>query len=226
MFSTDHKPLTHALRATPNHYSPREIRHLDFISQFTSDIRHVKGEANVVTDALSRIDINALTSSSFRGSLPVDFEAVARQQRDCEELTAMTSNPESTSLKLESVPIADSSETIICDTSSGRLRPFIPHEYRRAVFDAVHALAHPGTRATQRLLGVRFVLARYEQRCTHMGSIMHTMPTFKSSSSYREPNRHFRRTRCPLQSCPHRPRRAPPTVRRFFVPLHVCGPLH
>ncbi|BHF62670.1 hypothetical protein SprV_0200565500 [Sparganum proliferum] len=59
---TDHKPLTYALKAKPDRYSPREFRHLDYISQFTSDIRYVRGSDNVVADALSRPDINTRTS--------------------------------------------------------------------------------------------------------------------------------------------------------------------
>ena len=39
---TDHKPLTYASNTRPNHHSPRQIRYLDFITQFTSDIRFVK----------------------------------------------------------------------------------------------------------------------------------------------------------------------------------------
>ena len=34
--------------------SPRQTRHLSFIAEFSSDIRHVSGAANVVVDALSR----------------------------------------------------------------------------------------------------------------------------------------------------------------------------
>ncbi|BHF61838.1 hypothetical protein SprV_0100481700 [Sparganum proliferum] len=59
---TDHKPLTYALKAKPDRYSPREVRHLDYISQFTADIRYVRGSDNIVADALSRPDINTLTS--------------------------------------------------------------------------------------------------------------------------------------------------------------------
>lgn len=33
---TDHKPLTYALSACADRYSPRQVRHLDFIAQFTS----------------------------------------------------------------------------------------------------------------------------------------------------------------------------------------------
>ena len=43
---TDHKPLTYSLKSKPDRHSPRQIRHLDFISQFTSDIRHVTGKGN------------------------------------------------------------------------------------------------------------------------------------------------------------------------------------
>ena len=52
---TDHKPLTYALHKSITFHSPREIRHLDFISQFTTDIRHVNLKENTVADALSRI---------------------------------------------------------------------------------------------------------------------------------------------------------------------------
>ena len=48
---TDHKPLTF------DKYTPRQTRHLDFISQFTADIRHVHGYANPVADALSRATV-------------------------------------------------------------------------------------------------------------------------------------------------------------------------
>ena len=34
--------------------SPRQTHHLSFIAEFSSDIRHVSGAANVVADALSR----------------------------------------------------------------------------------------------------------------------------------------------------------------------------
>ena len=59
---TDHKPLTSALNTRSDRYSPRQARHLYYISQFTSTIRHVQGMDNVVADidALSRIETNAL----------------------------------------------------------------------------------------------------------------------------------------------------------------------
>ena len=48
---TDHKPLTFALNSRPDRHSPRQARHLDYIAQFTLDVRHVKGTVNAPADA-------------------------------------------------------------------------------------------------------------------------------------------------------------------------------
>jgi len=51
---TDHKPLVAAMtRVTPPH-SARQQRHLAYVSEFTTDLKHTPGTANVVADALSR----------------------------------------------------------------------------------------------------------------------------------------------------------------------------
>ena len=56
---TDHKPLMYALATPSARHTPRQIRRLDYISQFTTDIRHVSGADNPAADALSRIGANA-----------------------------------------------------------------------------------------------------------------------------------------------------------------------
>ncbi|GFV34264.1 retrovirus-related Pol polyprotein from transposon 17.6 [Trichonephila clavipes] len=55
IFYTDHKPLTFAFNQKLDEASSRQLRHLDFISQFITDIRYVPGIDNVPTDAFSRI---------------------------------------------------------------------------------------------------------------------------------------------------------------------------
>ena len=152
---TDHKPLTHAISSHSNQHSPRQIRHLDFISQFTGDIRYISGTENPVADALSRIELNAFQD---KWSQVIDFEAIAKAQQGDSELTNLQSSQ--TSLKLEAVPIPGSNTTIICDTSTKTLRPFVPLQFRRSIFDALHALSHPGIRATQRLITTRYVWPR------------------------------------------------------------------
>ncbi|GFU73901.1 hypothetical protein TNCV_555291 [Trichonephila clavipes] len=58
---TDQKPLTYAFQQHSEKCSPRQLRHLDFISQFSTDIRYTKGSDNTVADALSRIEIDEIS---------------------------------------------------------------------------------------------------------------------------------------------------------------------
>ena len=59
---TDHKPLTYSLSSTSDRYTPRQVRHLDYISQFTTNIAHITGSENPVADALSRMETNAVSN--------------------------------------------------------------------------------------------------------------------------------------------------------------------
>ncbi|UYV65211.1 hypothetical protein LAZ67_3003616 [Cordylochernes scorpioides] len=52
----NHKPLTYAF-TSKSERSPRQERHLNYLSQFSMDIRYVKGSENIVADTLSRIEI-------------------------------------------------------------------------------------------------------------------------------------------------------------------------
>ena len=150
---TDHKPLIHAFNAKPDRHSPREIRQLDFISQFTTDLRHVKGQDNVVADTLSRPDISTVSTDT-----QIDFAELAAAQETDAELQEFLKPGNKTSLVLEKVPLLTTDGgSIVCDVSHGLARPFVPKVHRRAVFNAIHGLAHPGVRATQRAITARFV---------------------------------------------------------------------
>jgi len=148
---TDHKPLTYALAARPDRHSPRQIRHLDFISQFTSDLRHVKGSENTAADALSRIEVSALQPGPV---MTIDFQAMATAQMGDPALGHLQEN---TSLDLKLVPLPFAEVTLMCDMSTGTPRPWVPHAFRRPVFDSLHGLSHPGIRATQKLVTARYV---------------------------------------------------------------------
>nr|VZI32676.1 unnamed protein product [Spirometra erinaceieuropaei] len=117
---TDHKPLTYALKAKLDRYSPREVRHLDYISQLTADIRHVRGSDNVVADALSRPNINTLTSD-------FDLTKLADLQTADESIADFRT---STALQLRDAPLPASPGTILCDWSTGTPRPVVPLSYR------------------------------------------------------------------------------------------------
>ena len=147
---TDHKPLTFALQSNHNH-SPRQLRHLEFISQFTNDIRHIKGTDNSVADALSRVETNAIHTTQTPA---IDFKDIATEQQTDSELAQLRGT---SSLKLEAVPIPCTDSTILCDVSTGVPRPYVPCKFRRNVFDSLHSLGHPSIRATQKLITERYV---------------------------------------------------------------------
>jgi cleavage and polyadenylation specificity factor subunit 1 len=147
---TDHKPLTFAIATQSQHHSPRQVRHLDFITQFTSDIRHVPGAANAAADTLSRMDVDAIHLPS---TSPIDFHSLAEAQHVDVSLNDAAPN----SLVLRQVPIPMSDVTLLCDTSTGVPRPYVPPPFRRRVFEILHSLSHPGIRATQKLITARYI---------------------------------------------------------------------
>ena len=155
---TDHKPLTYALNSRSDRYSPRQARHLDYISQFTSAIRHVHGMDNVVADALSRIETNALLT----GQPPeIDFPAMAISQATNSQIQDLRSSPTST-LVTETVPLANSPHHLYCDTSTGTQRPIVPLSWCRTVFDSLHGLSHLVSPCHSKTDHISLCLARYQ----------------------------------------------------------------
>ena len=143
---TDHKPLTFAF-ASAAERSPRQTRHMSFISEFSTNVLHVSGKDNIVADALSRPDISAI-------SLPtIDYRQLAADQATSEEIAAYKTTI--TGLRFDNVQFDGC--TVLYDVSLGKPRPVVPREWTKRVFDAVHSLAHAGCRPTQRAISSRFV---------------------------------------------------------------------
>ena len=53
----------YSLSSTSDCYTPQQVRHLDYISQFTTNIIHINSSENTVEDALSCMETNAVTIS-------------------------------------------------------------------------------------------------------------------------------------------------------------------
>nr|VZI09926.1 unnamed protein product [Spirometra erinaceieuropaei] len=145
---TDHEPLTFAMHSHSDKLSPREIRHLDYISQFTSDVRHIDESRNEVADALSRPSI-----AHLQLSLGIDLTEMAAEQcrvgPSCDE--------DVSGLQLQELPLTTGNGTILCDLSTPSHRPFVPPSLRRKAFSSLHNLSHPRSRATDKLVSYRFV---------------------------------------------------------------------
>ncbi len=75
---TDHKPLTSAMSSHSSQYKEREIRQLDFLSPFDLKFRRIRG-ADVMADALSRIEINNLEFPIPSTSNPANANPVTTQ---------------------------------------------------------------------------------------------------------------------------------------------------
>lgn len=146
---TDHKPLVYAFQQQSSKASPRQQRQLDFIGQFTTNIEYVAGQDNIVADAFSRvqaIDMPVIISTQ---------ELDEGQATDTELKNILDSN--SMSLQLKRLRIDDSDAVVYCDVTNADVRPYIPQQLRRRVFNTTHGLSHPSGCATRRIIAQRFV---------------------------------------------------------------------
>lgn len=145
---TDHKPLIFAFQQKPEKASPRQYRQLQFISQFSTNITHIKGEDNIVADTLSRISAIHLPNT-------IDYAKLAQAQEADENLQNLIKANES--LKFQPLQFSESEKPIYCDTSTSNIRPYVPPEFRQQVFNMLHNLSHPGSRASIKLITQKFV---------------------------------------------------------------------
>jgi hypothetical protein len=169
---TDHKPLVAAMvRVTPPQ-SARQQRHLAYISEFPTNIRHTPGSENVVADALSRppADTQGLPVLSIPPLLPsepprqtapqgaaadvqpIDFRDLSSAQLSCPDVQAMLASP-SLSVVSKKVGAVD----VLGDVSTGVFRPLLPARFRSAAVWSLHNIHHPGVKASKRLVCASFV---------------------------------------------------------------------
>jgi transposase InsO family protein len=173
---TDHKPLTYAMFRTTDPWTGRQSRQLSYVAEFTINIQHIKGVDNVVADTLSRpppptVPLAAAVSAGHHvGRGPdLDYVDIAERQQGCTDVQSLVN---SSSLRVQS--ISQNGCQILCDVSTGSARALIPAVDWQTVFNSFHNIAHPGVRATKRLLARRVVwcdmaadAARWCRDCQH-----------------------------------------------------------
>jgi hypothetical protein len=169
---TDHKPLVASMTRVTPPQSARQQRHLAFVSEFTTDLRHTPGSENVVADALSRPPAVSLSSCTpataglpvlsipppsdpprtppptvAADAQPIDFTELAFAQPSCPDVQAMLA---SSSLSVVSKKVG--AVEILGDVSTGTFRPLLPARFRAAAVWSLHNIHHPGVRASRRLV--------------------------------------------------------------------------
>ena len=118
----DHIPLTFALHRLSDACLAQQQRHLAYVAEFTSDIRHIAGKDNVVADALSRPAAGVVPSASRQLAL-VEF---AKQQAGCQAVQQLIKKE---NLKVQQLMVGK--QLLWCDMSTGSLRPLVPVTHSR-----------------------------------------------------------------------------------------------
>ena len=154
MIFTDYKPITFAFQQKSSKCDPRHFQQLEFIGQFTTDIRRISGSENVVADALSRIE--EVTSA-------INFSALAESQALDEEVKKYL--PPGTGLQLKKIHVPETYVALYCDVFTSTARPFVTQPFRQAVFNSLHQLSQPGIKATVKLVTQRFVWPSIKADC-------------------------------------------------------------
>jgi len=95
----------------------------------------------------------------------INMERLAESQEKDEELQQFL-REEQTGLKLKKFPVPGTKKEVYCDTRTKIPRPYVTQPYRKQVFTSLHGLAHPGVRATVKLITERYVWPNIRSDCT------------------------------------------------------------
>lgn len=85
---TDHGALTHMFTANKNSKLERRSRQIEYISQYTTDIRHISGLSSIVADALSRLEVDEIHAT-------VTPQIIAEEQSKDNEMQQILKNKDS-----------------------------------------------------------------------------------------------------------------------------------
>ena len=134
---TDHKPLVTAFKSQNIPKSDRQQRHLSIISEYVRDISHISGRDNVVADCLSRPALAVRIDTC-------DLPEIAHKQSLDTEIGEYKDRLKEYKIKPDF--------SILCDVSTSYPRPFIPSCLRKAIFDSLHCISHPGIHKSAKLI--------------------------------------------------------------------------
>ena len=159
---TDHQPLVKSLHKQSDPWSTRQQRHLSYISEHSTDIRHIAGKHNIIADYLSR---SPISDTCNQVSMGLDLQALAAAQSTCQD--TQSHRTAITGMTVADVPVHEGGPSLLCDTSSSKPRPIVLPGYRRHVFDLLHGLSHPSSRASKELICSRYVWHGMKKDITH-----------------------------------------------------------
>lgn len=139
-------------------HSPSQVRQLDFISQFTSDICH--------STTLQLMFSPGLLPSKKTPHQPSIFAIPAAQTED-NEISLWISGKSKCNLTIKPVSLPTTDTTLIGDVSNGTPHPYLSSHFLHLVFDKLHSLSHPGIQAMCCFTTARFLWPILNKDVTH-----------------------------------------------------------
>ena len=149
-----HKPLSFMGASSVNNATARQTHRMNYISNVTSDIRSIKGDLNIAADCQSR-PAQPQVNIIFEEQSPLDYQELDEAQESDPSIALLQQF--TNSLRVSAQKLPDSDRTILVDTYTGTAQPLVPVAFRRKVFDLLHGLAHPGVKASEKLISQIFV---------------------------------------------------------------------
>ena len=139
---TDHKPIVGAFKNSKPRLSDKQQQQLSFIGEYISDIIHIAGKDNVVANTLLRCisSVGKEEATNQSGDLISIPKEQVKKIHDYDEYKAFHIGK----------------VNLFCEISYQNARPVVPVSLRYTIFQAMHNLCHPGTKATLRLLNSRY----------------------------------------------------------------------
>ena len=188
----DNKAVVQSLtKKDSTNFSARALRHLQYISQFSTDCEYISSEKKFVADALTPAGVTLIND------LPatLDYEAVAVAQNNDADIKAMT-QPIS-SLQLQHL-LLSKNKTISCNVSQSDPRVLLPREFRQKAFEIVHFLNHAGIKSTNYMMKQKFLwpnmnkdIKTWVQQCKQCQSVKTKQHTQTAIKRYPPPTQAF-----------------------------------
>lgn len=144
----------------------------------------MSGKFNIPADFLSRIEEIGFPDA-------IDYDKLQRQQETDEELNHLLKPNANTSLQLKQLQYGSKATYVYCDTSTELIRPYVPKNFRHAIFKIIHEISHPGQRGTIKLITQRFVWPGMKKDCTQWTKQCIRCQLVKVTRHTKSPTQHF-----------------------------------
>ena len=172
---TDHKPLCGTFYSLNPAKSDRQQRQLAILTEFISDIEHVKGSQNIIADCLSRTILAVQIDAC-------DLPALAEAQASDTVIQSFQD--------LKKFTIPGDNQFIWCDLSTPYPRPFVPSKLRESIFYSIYSIIHPGIKSS-----IKMIKARY-----YWPNIDKSIKEFCASCTACQQAKVYKNTKSPIQT--------------------------